>query len=38
MEIGRDVCDWEGDTEALAKLAGNAEPYPSLSPDKGIRE
>jgi hypothetical protein len=24
---GRDVCDWEGDAEALSKLAENAEPY-----------
>jgi hypothetical protein len=35
---GRDACDWEGDAEALAKLAENAEPYASLSPDKGMRE
>ena len=35
---GRDVCDWEGDAEALAKLAENAEPYASLPPDMGLRE
>ena len=27
---GRDVCDWEGDAEALTKLAENAEPYAPL--------
>ncbi|MGA7385794.1 MAG: hypothetical protein WBW81_14195, partial [Methylocella sp.] len=35
---GCDVCDWEGDAEALAKLAENAEPYAPLLPDKGLRE
>jgi hypothetical protein len=35
---GRDVCDWKGDAEALAKLAESAEAYAPLFPDKALRE
>jgi hypothetical protein len=32
---GRDVCDWDGDAEALAKLIESAEPYVPLPVSEG---